>query len=228
MSSRSSRPSNTSRSRSDRRRADPQMPTRVLVLTGDPIAATMAGPAIRAGRAGPAPRRRRPWRGARGACAGRCLRRCPASRWWRPPATSSGPSRTMPMWSSPSPRWWRIIRGSAAVVRCSSSMPTTPGLLETLERRRGEPVNAQRDWAAAAQRHLVEPLRHADVVMVASDRQRHLTIGILAALGRLTPRVVAEDPTLERLVPVVPFGTPAGPVPTPATQPDHRSRRPGR
>lgn len=94
-----------------------------------------------------------------------------------------------------------------------------PGLLETLERHRGEPVNEQRDWAAAAQRHLVEPLRHADVVMVASDRQRHLTVGILAAHGRLTPRVVAEDPTLDRLVPVVPFGTPAGPAPDPTTRP---------
>ncbi len=48
-----------------------------------------------------------------------------------------------------------------------------PGLLETLEGRRGQPVNAQRDWVAAAGRHLVDPLRVADVVLVASERQRH-------------------------------------------------------
>jgi glycosyltransferase involved in cell wall biosynthesis len=80
-------------------------------------------------------------------------------------------------------------------------------------------VNAQRDWAAAAQRHLVEPLRHADVVLVASDRQRHLAVGALAALGRLTPRVVAEDPALDRLVRVVPFGTPDGPPPVSTARP---------
>jgi glycosyltransferase involved in cell wall biosynthesis len=94
-----------------------------------------------------------------------------------------------------------------------------PGLLETLERRRGEPVNAQRDWTAAAQRHLVEPLRHADVVLVASERQRHLIVGMLAALGRLGPRTVAEDPALTRLVAVVPFGTPPGEPPSSSSRP---------
>jgi hypothetical protein len=94
-----------------------------------------------------------------------------------------------------------------------------PGLLETLERRRGEPVNAQRDWVGDALGHMVEPLRVADVVLVASDRQRHLVIGVLAALGRVGPRVVAEDPALDHLVRVVPFGAPA-------TPPEGSGRRP--
>lgn len=83
-----------------------------------------------------------------------------------------------------------------------------PGLLETLEGRRGEPLNAQRDWVAGASRHLVDPLAVADVVLVASARQRHLVVGMLAVLGRLGPRVMAEDPALEELVRVVPFGVP--------------------
>ena len=86
-----------------------------------------------------------------------------------------------------------------------------PGLLETLEQRRGEPFNAQRTWVADAGRHLVEPLRSADVVLVANERQRHLVLGILAANGRLGSRVTAEDPTLERFILTVPFGLPAEP-----------------
>ena len=88
-----------------------------------------------------------------------------------------------------------------------------PGLLETLEGRRGQPVNAQRDWVAAAGRHLVDPLRVADVVLVASERQRLLALGILTACGRIGSRVVAEDPTLDDLVRVVPFGLPIDPPP---------------
>ena len=97
-----------------------------------------------------------------------------------------------------------------------------PGLLETLEGRRGDPLNAQRDWVADASRHLVAPLAVADVVLVASDRQRHLVVGMLAALGRLTPRVIAEDPTLDQLVRVVPFGVPDDaprPGPSPLRRP---------
>jgi glycosyltransferase involved in cell wall biosynthesis len=97
-----------------------------------------------------------------------------------------------------------------------------PGLLETLEQRRGEPVNAQRTWVADASRHLVEPLRHADAILVANERQRHLVLGILAATGRLGSRIAAEDPTLERFILTVPFGLPDAP---PAA-PTGRLRRP--
>lgn len=86
-----------------------------------------------------------------------------------------------------------------------------PGLLETLEQRRGEPFNAQRTWVADASRHLVEPLTHADVVLVANERQRHLVLGILAASGRLGSRITAEDPTLEHFILTVPFGLPESP-----------------
>lgn len=86
-----------------------------------------------------------------------------------------------------------------------------PGLLETLEHRRGEPYNAQRTWVADAARHLVAPLQVADAVLVANERQRHLTLGVLAATGRLGSRITAEDPALERFILTVPFGLPAVP-----------------
>lgn len=81
-----------------------------------------------------------------------------------------------------------------------------PALLETLERFRDRPVNEQRVWVGDATRHLVAPLAFADAVLVASEEQRHLVIGMLAALGRLGPRVIAEDPDLRTMVSTVPFG----------------------
>ena len=86
-----------------------------------------------------------------------------------------------------------------------------PGLLETLEQRRGEPFNAQRTWVADASRHLTDALAVADVVLVANDRQRHLVMGMLAASGRIGSRLSAEDPALESFIRCVPFGLPSAP-----------------
>lgn len=54
-----------------------------------------------------------------------------------------------------------------------------------------------------------------DAFICASERQRDLWLGALAALGRLTPAAYAADPTLRSLVEVVPFGLDV-PEPTPA------------
>lgn len=86
-----------------------------------------------------------------------------------------------------------------------------PGLFETLVRHAGEAPNAQRDWVAAATAQLLGPLRVADVVLVANRVQRQLVVGLLTALGRVGPRVVAEDPDLGALVREVPFGLPDEP-----------------
>ena len=86
-----------------------------------------------------------------------------------------------------------------------------PGLLETLESRRGQPVNAQRDWIADADSQMLAPMTVADVVIVANERQRHFVLGLLAGAGRLGSRTLAEDPQLNRLVITVPFGMPVEP-----------------
>ncbi len=99
-----------------------------------------------------------------------------------------------------------------------------PGLFETLERFRGAPLNEQRDWVRDAGRHLTAPLRRADLVLVASERQRHLVLGLLAAEGRINPRTWVEDPTLRQLCAVVPFGTGAE---VPEARPDGPLRRGG-
>jgi glycosyltransferase involved in cell wall biosynthesis len=81
-----------------------------------------------------------------------------------------------------------------------------PMHIEQLERTRslGE-SHAEREVASAT--WLVdEQLLVADLVLCASDRQRHFYIGHLAALGRITPRRYRADPDLEKLIMVVPFG----------------------
>lgn len=60
-------------------------------------------------------------------------------------------------------------------------------------------------------------LERGDRFLVSSPVQRAFYAGFLLALGRLNPDVWADDPSLERLLAVAPFGVPAEPpVPGPA------------
>lgn len=49
-------------------------------------------------------------------------------------------------------------------------------------------------------------LARGDFFLCSSSEQRLFYLGFLAALGRVNPRRVAADPTLERLIGLVPFG----------------------
>ena len=51
-------------------------------------------------------------------------------------------------------------------------------------------------------------LRAADLILCSSDEQRLFYLGLLTALGRVHPHAVEQDPTLDRLIRVVPFGIP--------------------
>lgn len=51
-----------------------------------------------------------------------------------------------------------------------------------------------------------EQIRAADFVICASERQRDLWLGWLSALGRVNPHTYRHDPTLARLIDIVPFG----------------------
>jgi len=48
--------------------------------------------------------------------------------------------------------------------------------------------------------------QRGDFFLCASERQRDLYMGLLAAAGRLNPHTYAQDPTLRQLIDVVPFG----------------------
>lgn len=86
-----------------------------------------------------------------------------------------------------------------------------PALFEVLEWFAPAAPQEQDARFLDALAQMVEPLRFADVVLCASERQRHLLIGLLTAIGRVNPRTYGDDPTLERLITVVPFGLPAEP-----------------
>lgn len=64
-----------------------------------------------------------------------------------------------------------------------------------------------RDCIATLNRQLAR----ADLVLAASNRQRDLWLGHLAALGRINPVTYDDDSSVGRLLAVVPFGLPAEP-----------------
>src|SRR5690606_6453261 len=51
-------------------------------------------------------------------------------------------------------------------------------------------------------------LARGDFFLCASERQRHFWLGHLAALGRLSPGLYDNDPTVRSLLATVPFGLP--------------------
>jgi glycosyltransferase involved in cell wall biosynthesis len=82
-----------------------------------------------------------------------------------------------------------------------------PFHLEQLERTRGLPEAARRAVVRDCVTSLNLQLSRADLVLCASQRQRALWLGHLAALGRLNPVTYDAAADLSGLVAVVPFGT---------------------
>jgi glycosyltransferase involved in cell wall biosynthesis len=83
-----------------------------------------------------------------------------------------------------------------------------PVLFEVLEQFAGAPLAERRERTEDSRARMVEPLRDADLVLCASEHQRHLVLGMLAAHGRLTPEAYDRDRTARSFVAVVPFGLP--------------------
>ncbi|MFQ5460857.1 MAG: glycosyltransferase, partial [Anaerolineae bacterium] len=86
-----------------------------------------------------------------------------------------------------------------------------PFVLENL------PGRAHRSTAARLRHHaadvaaLAAQLDAGDLFLCASEEQRDLWLGALAARGRVNPTTYAQDPSLRALIDVVPFGLPAKP-----------------
>ena len=64
-----------------------------------------------------------------------------------------------------------------------------------------------------------------DFFICASEAQRDFWIGTLHSRGRINPRTYADDPTLRRLIDVVPFGLPDEPSNMPRRARAGRGRR---
>lgn len=86
-----------------------------------------------------------------------------------------------------------------------------PIVLENLEAHRQESQKAQAGIHRWEMHALLTQLRAGDFFLCASERQRDFWLGMLVAAGRVNPLTYADDPTLRRLITVVPFGLPSDP-----------------
>lgn len=185
---------------------DASRSTRVLVITGDPIGAKMAGPAIRA------------WHIAHAlsgvsevtlvTLSGHEPMDVPFElRTVRPydDRTMAKLERThdVVVFQGDAMDVFDSIRNSTKVIVADVYDPMH---LEQLEQGREQGLEGWTRQVQGATDILNEQLGRADFLMCASERQKHFYLGQLAALGRLTPSTYAGDPDFSKLISVVPFG----------------------
>jgi glycosyltransferase involved in cell wall biosynthesis len=87
-----------------------------------------------------------------------------------------------------------------------------PFVLEGLDQYGGVPESKQWEMHELARTALNAQLMAGDYFVCASERQRDYWLGMLTALGRVNPATHREDPALQRLIGVAPFGLPAEPL----------------
>jgi GT2 family glycosyltransferase/glycosyltransferase involved in cell wall biosynthesis len=86
-----------------------------------------------------------------------------------------------------------------------------PMILENLERFAGKPMAERRGLHNVAVNTFNDLFRLGDFYICASEKQRDYWLGALTAANRVNPLVYDSDPTLDRLIAVVPFGLPQEP-----------------
>ncbi|MDH6181718.1 GT2 family glycosyltransferase/glycosyltransferase involved in cell wall biosynthesis [Microbacteriaceae bacterium SG_E_30_P1] len=190
--------------------ASPKLTTKVVVVTGDPIGAKIAGPAIRAWNMAAALSRVGDvvlvsLSGVDGA----------PDAPFRLQHVASGNDRDF----SKLEAWADVIvfQGSAMSVfeslRRSQKVIVVdiydPMHLEQLEQGRELGSATWHANVEGATEVLNEQLARGDFFMAASERQKHFYLGQLAALGRITPTTYDGDPDFDGFLSVVPFGIPA-------------------
>ncbi|MDO4242241.1 MAG: glycosyltransferase family 4 protein [Actinomyces sp.] len=82
-----------------------------------------------------------------------------------------------------------------------------PFHLESLEVEKYQPAEQRHAALARALSELGAQVSRGDFFVCASDKQRDLWLGHLAASGRVNPVTYDADPSLRSLIDVVPFGT---------------------
>ncbi|MDO5063787.1 MAG: glycosyltransferase family 4 protein [Actinomyces bowdenii] len=82
-----------------------------------------------------------------------------------------------------------------------------PFHLESLEVEKYQPLEDRDAALARALAELGAQVSRGDYFVCASDKQRDLWLGHLAAAGRINPVTYDADPSLRSLIDVVPFGT---------------------
>jgi GT2 family glycosyltransferase/glycosyltransferase involved in cell wall biosynthesis len=188
---------------------------RVVIITGDPIGAKLAGPAIRA------------WNMAHALAANARVTLVSMSRV--EPVTA--PFDVVRIRAHDDRTFAKLEAEADVIIFQGHALEAFPSLrasekilvidvydpmhLEQLEQGRELPREVWARQVAEATTSLNEQLARGDFFLCASERQRHFYLGQLAALGRLTPEVYENDDDLTGLISVAPFGI----DPTP---PQHR------
>jgi glycosyltransferase involved in cell wall biosynthesis len=180
--------------------------TRVLILTGDPIGARMAGPAIRVWNLGLALQRR--GHEVRVVTTTRAEREGPFPIFAIPPSDDAG--------FRVHERWAELIVFQGHGMSQFPSLRQSdrflladvydPMHLEMLEQGRDLPRATWDLRVEQARNALDDQLRRADFMVCASERQRMFFLGHLAAIGRISPATYDGDPELRRLIDLAPFG----------------------
>lgn len=185
---------------------EPLESLRILVITGDPIGAKIAGPAIRA------------WNMALALSHEHEVVLLSTSGHdgidgpFRIETVRAGDDRSFAAWEA----WADLIvfQGHAMAqfesLAASSKIIVAdvydPMHLEQLEQGRELHAETWDRHVADATDVLNQQLERADFMLCASERQRTFYLGQLAALGRINPANYLDDPELRRLINVSPFG----------------------
>lgn len=185
---------------------EPPQATRVLIITGDPIGMRMAGPAIRA------------WNMAEALSVGNDVVLVTTSTLeqreapFRQMRVRPGDGRAF----APLCDWADVIVFQGHAMQAFPAIADSDAIvvadvydpmhLEQLEQARELPLATWEKSVADATEVLNEQLARGDFFLCASERQRMLYLGQLAALGRVNPANYADDGQLRGLIDVVPFG----------------------
>jgi glycosyltransferase involved in cell wall biosynthesis len=81
-----------------------------------------------------------------------------------------------------------------------------PFLLEQLQQGLYTRDENQSETADFTVRTVNDMLRFSDYFICASEKQRDMWVGQLSAVGRLNPETYRDDPSLRKLIDIVPFG----------------------
>jgi glycosyltransferase involved in cell wall biosynthesis len=183
--------------------------TRVVVLTEDVLSAKMAGPAIRA------------WHIAQALAAEQEVVLATTSELCDVHAPNFSVESADHARFAELERWCdvAIVQGyllhNVPEFRASKKVMLfdlyDPLHLEALVLTRDDDEPDRSVNVANTVRTLEEQLLRGDFFVCASDKQRDLWLGFLAALGRINPDTYGDDPTLRRLIDVVAFGLPDDP-----------------
>ncbi|TQM82787.1 GT2 family glycosyltransferase [Saccharothrix saharensis] len=186
-------------------------PRRVLVITGDAITEKMAGPAIRA------------WNMADVLSGEHEVRLVTINPLCAPPEASFPVLKVARRDLGAQVEWADVVvlqghalefvpelkkATSTKVVVCDIYDPMH---LELLEQGK-DATDEQRELDLVGVTKVInDQLARGDFFLCASERQRHFWLGHLTALGRLTPSLYDNDPTVRSLLAEVPFGLPGKP-----------------